>query len=76
MKQQILDNALEHLNQEPKMKQLIEEFGKPDFNGVNDNFNALLFMLGAFIVIKYIGVWQHTARTTHDIYALPHTRNG
>ena len=41
MKQQILDNALEHLSQEPKMERLIGEFGKPDFNGANDNFNAL-----------------------------------
>ena len=41
MKKKILDNALEHLSQEPKMKRLIEEFGAPDFNGVNDYFNAL-----------------------------------
>ena len=41
MKKKILDNALEHLSQEPKMKRLIEEFGTPDFNGVNDYFNAL-----------------------------------
>ena len=41
VKNNILENALEHLSQEPKMKQLIEEFGAPDFNGVNDYFNAL-----------------------------------
>ena len=41
MKKKILDNALEHLSQEPKMKILIEEFSTPDFNGVNDYFNAL-----------------------------------
>ena len=41
MKKKILDNALEHLSQEPKMKRLIGEFGAPDFNGVNDYFNAL-----------------------------------
>ena len=41
MKKKILDNALEHLRQEPNMKRLIGKFGKPDFNGVNDYFNAL-----------------------------------
>ena len=41
MKKKILDNALEHLSQELKMKRLIEEFGTPDFNGVNDYFHAL-----------------------------------
>ena len=41
MKKKILDNALEHLSQEPKMKRLIEEFNTPEFNGVNDYFNAL-----------------------------------
>jgi len=41
VKKKILDNALEHLSQEPKMKRLIEKFGTPEFNGVNDYFNAL-----------------------------------
>ena len=41
MKKKILENALEQLSQEPKMKRLISEFGKPDFNGANDYFNAL-----------------------------------
>ena len=41
MKQEILDNALDHLREEPKMERLIDKFGAPEFNGVNDNFNAL-----------------------------------
>ena len=41
MKQKILNNALDHLKQEPNMDRLISEFGTPDFDGVNDNFNAL-----------------------------------
>lgn len=41
MKKEILDNALNHLQKEPKMKRLIDEFGNPEFHDINDNFNAL-----------------------------------
>ena len=41
MKQEVLDNALDHLREEPKMERLIDEFGAPDLGGSNDYFNAL-----------------------------------
>ena len=41
MKKDVLNNALEHLQNEPKMNRLIDEFGTPDFDGSIDYFNAL-----------------------------------
>ena len=41
MKKDVLNNALDHLQKEKKMKRLIDEFGIPKFNGDIDYFNAL-----------------------------------
>jgi len=41
LKKDVLNNALDHLQKEKKMKRLIDEFGIPKFNGDIDYFNAL-----------------------------------
>ena len=77
MKKKTLDNALEHLSQEPKMKRLIGEFGAPDFNGLNDYFNALSKSIiyqqlsgkaARTIYNCFIGLFDNNLPKQHPVY--------
>jgi len=41
LNQKILNNALDQLRKDPKIKKLIEDFDPPDFSQTSDYFNAL-----------------------------------